>query len=94
MLCEFLYADNLIQLSWTIARLRNKFIKWKETFECNGLEVSLGKAKVMVNSGITQDGLSKSKVDQCFLRRLRVKANSVLCVHCGVSTVGVLVWKG
>ena len=37
----------------------------------------------MVSSGITQDGLSKSKVDLCGFCCLRVKANSVLCIQCG-----------
>ena len=48
-----------------------------------GLKVNLGKTKVMVSSGITQDGLSKSNVDQCRVCSLRVGANSVLCLHCG-----------
>ena len=38
---------------------------------------------VMVRGGITKDGLSKSKVDPCGVCRLRVKANSVLCLQCG-----------
>ena len=37
----------------------------------------------MVSSGITQDGLSKSKVDPCGVCSLTVKANSALCVQCG-----------
>ena len=37
----------------------------------------------MVSSGITQDGMSESKVDPCVVCSLRVKANSVLCVQCG-----------
>ena len=44
--------------------------------------VNLLKTKVMVSSGITQDGLSKSKVDPCEVYSLKVKANSVLCVQC------------
>ena len=42
----------------------------------------------MVSSGITKDGLSKSKVDPCGVCSLRVKANSVLCVQCGMSIHG------
>ena len=61
----------------------DKFLKWKEAFESNGLKVNLGKTKVMVISGITLDGLSKSKVDPCGFCSLRVKANAVLCVQCG-----------
>ena len=43
--------------------LRNKFIKWKESFESKDLKVNHGKTKVMVSGGITMDGMSKSKVD-------------------------------
>ena len=62
----------------TIKGLRNKFIKWKEAFESKGLKVNLGKTKVMVCGGITKDGMSKSKVDPCWVCSLRVKANSAL----------------
>ena len=37
----------------------------------------------MVSNDITQDGMSKSKVDPCGVCSLRVKANSALCVQCG-----------
>ena len=43
---------------------------------------SLGKTKVMVNGGMTKDGMSKSTVDQCGICSMTVKANSVLCVQC------------
>ena len=33
--------------------LRNKILKWKEAFDSMGLEVNLGKTKVMVSNGIT-----------------------------------------
>ena len=74
------YADNLVLMSETIEGLRDKYLKWKEAFVSMGLKVNLGKTKVMVNSGITQDGLSKSNVDPCGVCSLRVKANSVLCL--------------
>ena len=35
--------------------------------------------EVMVSSGITQYGLSNSKIDPCGVCSLRVMANSVLC---------------
>ena len=63
--------------------LGNKFLKWKEAFQIKGLKVDLGKAKVMVCGGITNDEMSKSKVDHCGDCSLREKANSVLCLHCG-----------
>ena len=36
--------------------------------------------RVMVSSGITKDGISKSKVDPCGVCSLRVKTDSVLCL--------------
>ena len=50
-------------MSETIEGLRDKFLKWKEAFESNGLKVDLWKTKVMVCGAITKDGISKSKVD-------------------------------
>ena len=49
-------------MSETIEGLTDKFLKCKEAFESKGLKVDLGKIKVMVGRGITQDGLPKSKV--------------------------------
>ena len=46
------------------------------------MKVNLGKIKVVVSGSITEDGLSKSKDDPCGVCRLRVKANSALCVQC------------
>ena len=47
-LSELLYVDDLVLMSETIDGLRDKFLKWKETFESKGLKVNLGKTKVMV----------------------------------------------
>ena len=52
-------------------------------FRSKGLKVNLGKTKVVVSGGITNDGLSKSTIDKCGVCNFRVKANSVLCVQCG-----------
>ena len=49
-LSELLYADDLVMMSETIERLRNKFMKWKEAFESMSLKVNLGKTKVVVVS--------------------------------------------
>ena len=84
VLSELLYADDLVLMSETIERLRDKFLKWKEDFESKGLKASLGKTKVMVGSrNKKKDGMSKSKVDPYGVCSLRAKANSVLCVQCG-----------
>ena len=57
-LSESLCAGDLVLMSDTIERLRDKFLKWKEALESKGLKVILGKTKVTVSSGITKDGLS------------------------------------
>ena len=64
-LSELLYADGLVLMSETIAGHRNTLLKWKVSFERKCLKVNLGKTLVMVSSGITKDGMSKSKVDPC-----------------------------
>ena len=38
----------------------------------------------MVSGGITEVNLSKSKIDLCGVCSLRLKANLVLCVQCGM----------
>ena len=43
---------------------------------------------VMVCGGITEDDMSKGKVDPCGVCSLRVKANTVLCLQCGRWTHG------
>ena len=82
-LSELLYADDLVLMSETNEGLRNKFLKWKETFESKGLKVNLGKTKVMVCGSITNDGMSKINIDPCGVCNLRVKVNSALCLLCG-----------
>ena len=52
-------------MSETLKGLRNKFLKWKESFGSKGLKVNLGKSKIMVSDGITKDGSSKGKVHPC-----------------------------
>ena len=76
-LSELLYADDLVLMSETIKGLWNKFLKWMEAFQSNGLKAE--KTKAMVSSGITHNGLSKSNVDPCGVCSLRVKANTVSC---------------
>ena len=58
-LIELLYADDMVLMSEIIEGLRNKFLKWKEAFESKGLNVSIGKTKVMVSGGITKDACLK-----------------------------------
>ena len=76
-----MYADDIVLMSETIEGLRNKFIKWWVAFVSMGLKVNLGITKVMVSGSITKNGLSKSRIDQCVVCSMRVKANFVLCVQ-------------
>ena len=39
VLCELLYADDLVLMSETIEGLRGRFLKW-EDFECKHLKVN------------------------------------------------------
>ena len=54
----------------------------KEASDSKDLKINLGKTKVMVRGGFTNDGLSRCIVDPCGVCSLRLKANSVLCVLC------------
>ena len=80
---ELLFADYLVLMSETIEGLRNNSMKLKEAFERKGLKVNHGKTKVMDSGSITMDGMSKSKVDPCWVCSLRVQANSALCPRSG-----------
>ena len=62
VLDELLYADDLVLMSETIEGLWNKCLKWN-ALESKSLKVNLEITKVMVSSGITQNGLSNSRVD-------------------------------
>ena len=61
-LSELLYGDDLVLMSETMEGLGNKFLEWKEALESKGLNVNLGKSKVVVCGAITKDGMSKSRV--------------------------------
>ena len=54
---RLMHADDLDLMTDKIAGLRNKFIKWKDAYQSNGLIVNLGKTKVMVIGSITKDGM-------------------------------------
>ena len=69
------YVDEIVLMSETIKGLRNKSTRRKEVFESKSLKVKLGKTKVMVSDGITQCGLSISKVDPSGVISMRVKAD-------------------
>ena len=56
VLSELLYAGDLVLMTETIERLRNKFLRWKVVFESKGLKVNIGKMKY---------SMSESNVDRC-----------------------------
>ena len=70
VLSELLYDDDLVLMSETIEGLRNKFLKWKESFESKGLRV---KCLMLFN---VCDSTSTRKVDPCGLFTWRVNVNS------------------
>ena len=49
LLSEMLYADDLVLTSKMMEGLREKFCKWKEAFESNGLKVNLRNTEVVVS---------------------------------------------
>ena len=49
LMSEMLYADDLVLMSKTMERLREKCWKWKETFGSKRLKVNLEKPKVVVS---------------------------------------------
>ena len=64
---KLLYADDLVLLSMIIKGLRNKFLKYKKYFESKGLKGDLEKT----SCSITKDGMSKNKVDPCWVSSWR-----------------------
>ena len=46
---EILHADDLVFMSESIDNLKEKFLKWKKTFESKRLKVTTKKTKVIVN---------------------------------------------
>ena len=63
LMSEVLYADDLVLTRETMEGLREKFWKWKEAFESRGLEVNLGKTKVVVSGA--EGEVTVSKIDPC-----------------------------
>ena len=74
----------------TIEGLGSRFLKWKEAFESKGLQVNLGKPKVMASGSISRDSMSNSKVDPCGVCSLTVMAASqgIACLIVKLILVG------
>ena len=58
---EILYADDLILMSKSVENLKEKFLKWKETFESKGLKVNINTTKAMLSGSKSE--VLKSKID-------------------------------
>ena len=71
---EVLYADDLILMSKSTERMRERFLKWNEAFENQKLKVNCSKTKVIVNG---------FKVDPCVKCGKKVMKNKVLHTKCG-----------
>ena len=54
VLCQLIYADDLVMMSETIEGLRNMFLDCKKAFDSKGLKVDLGETEMMVLRGITK----------------------------------------
>ena len=63
----------------SIENLKEKLLKWKETFDSERLKMNHKKTKVMVSGS----KVLKSKVDPCAKCGKRVMTNSVMCTKCG-----------
>ena len=77
---KILYADDLVLMNEKNRELKEKLLKWKETFESKGLKVNFKKTKVMV-SGLKGEVL-ENKVDPCAKCIEKVIKNSVMCTKC------------
>ena len=62
-----------------LRNLKEKFLKWKETFESKGL--NLKKTKAMASG--SKGEVLKSDVDPCVKCGKRVMENSMMCTKCG-----------
>ena len=80
MMNENLCANDLVLMSESIEKLKEKSLKWKEAFETKGLKVNLKKTKVMVSG--SKSKVLKSKVDPCAKCGKRMMANLVMCTKC------------
>ena len=66
---EILHADDLVFMSESIDNLKEKFLKWKKTFESKRLKVNIKKTKVIVND--LKGDVLQSKVLTHVLKALR-----------------------
>ena len=80
---ENLHADNLLIISESLEELQDKLILWKANMEGKGLQVNMGKTKVLI-SGPGLDVLQKSCKDPCAVCLKGVGTNSILHGGCSI----------
>ena len=79
-LMELLYADDLVLCGESLNEVIDKYGRWKNTVEENGLKVNVDKTKgVQLSFGKKS---SASKVDPCGVCREQVGCNSIQCRKC------------
>ena len=74
---KILHADNLVLMSESTEKWKNKLLKCKEAFKSKELKVNLKKTKVMVSG--SRGKVLQSKCAKC---SKRVMVNSVMCTKC------------
>ena len=76
-LMELLYAHNLVLCVESLYEVMDKYGRWKNAVEGNGVRVSVDKTKGM--QLLFGKKSSVSKVDPCGVRDERVGCNSIKC---------------
>ena len=79
-LMELLYADDLVLCGESLNDVIDKYKRWKNAVEGNGLRVNVDKTKGMQLSFGKKSSLSK--VDPCGVCGERVGCNSIQCMKC------------
>ena len=67
-------------MSENLEDLRERFQRWRSALEGKGLNVNVGKTKIMVSG--TEGEIALSKVDFCGICGKRVGSNAVCCTQC------------
>ena len=81
-LWELLYADDLVIIAETLSELLEKFRTWKANLECKGLQVNVGKTKILVSAHNATKPVDSSKFP-CGVCNKGIGNNSIKCNFCG-----------
>ena len=80
LLNETLYVDDLVLMSESLKDLGERFQRWRSALEGKGLNVNVGKTKMMVSG--TEGEIALSKIDPCGICGKRVGSNAGCCTQC------------